>query len=342
MSGVNKKEAARSAELESELSAYRQQFEQSGLDYTCILNSIHTKQQIDFLDRMCTIMFSFMAFFQQGSVLFHDVEKKLNKFSEHVKMTKDTYEKEREGMCYLKVDLKQDRLMESIRPRGGGRHAHASTPSTPNPHGGAGTAPGGNGGTGGGGGNGGKGEDKPQPYLADVVGSKGGNYGYGRSRGRSFSDKAKENSAIASGGEGDGSAPRGSGGGGGGGRGEIISSVGASGAGAVGNAASGAGGGEDTFGTIVNESQTEIQGYLFKHGKNMMQPWRRRYFAIKDGVFYRYRASDDGQSKERTKAVSALNLSLCTVKSVEEGETDRRFCFNLISPQRTYLLQVRS
>ena len=80
-----------------------------------------------------------------------------------------------------------------------------------------------------------------------------------------------------------------------------------------------------------------IQGYLFKKGKNVVQPWQRRYFAVEEGFFIAYKTIPE---RKEVRPVPVINLLLCTVKLVPDP--DRRFCFELVSPTCTYLLQAPS
>lgn len=84
-------------------------------------------------------------------------------------------------------------------------------------------------------------------------------------------------------------------------------------------------------------SALTIEGYLFKKGKNVMQPWQRRYFCIQNGFFIAYKT---GGEKREARPVPVINLLLCTVKIVPDP--DRRFCFELVSPIVSYMLQAQS
>jgi hypothetical protein len=46
-----------------------------------------------------------------------------------------------------------------------------------------------------------------------------------------------------------------------------------------------------------------------------------------------------GRWQEDDDAVVAANLKVCTVKQVGTPDVDRRFCFQVVSPARTYTLQ---
>ena len=93
----------------------------------------------------------------------------------------------------------------------------------------------------------------------------------------------------------------------------------------------------DGYGPRVSDDGSEVRGYLWKHGKNLVTPWRRKYFVIQGGYFFAQKGRSDARDESRS-----LNLQLCTAKIAGEAETDRRFCFHLISPQKAFLLQAES
>eukprot|EP01102_Stenamoeba_stenopodia_P015303 TRINITY_DN51_c0_g3_i4.p1 TRINITY_DN51_c0_g3~~TRINITY_DN51_c0_g3_i4.p1 ORF type:complete len:750 (-),score=182.80 TRINITY_DN51_c0_g3_i4:1805-4054(-) len=82
----------------------------------------------------------------------------------------------------------------------------------------------------------------------------------------------------------------------------------------------------------VTEDSLEIAGYLFKKGHNVLKEWERCYFVIKDGFLHFYK---NGKDTTPTKSESLL---LFTVKPVDDP--DRRFCFDIVSPNKTYSLQA--
>ncbi|CAN7986104.1 unnamed protein product [Ixodes hexagonus] len=78
-----------------------------------------------------------------------------------------------------------------------------------------------------------------------------------------------------------------------------------------------------------------LEGYLFKRTSNAFKTWNRRWFIIQNGqLVYRKR------SKEEMKTVMEEDLRLCTVKPAQEFE--RRFCFEVLSPSKTHMLQADS
>eukprot|EP01114_Cavostelium_apophysatum_P020833 TRINITY_DN7092_c0_g1_i1.p1 TRINITY_DN7092_c0_g1~~TRINITY_DN7092_c0_g1_i1.p1 ORF type:complete len:501 (+),score=147.87 TRINITY_DN7092_c0_g1_i1:123-1625(+) len=84
--------------------------------------------------------------------------------------------------------------------------------------------------------------------------------------------------------------------------------------------------------TPVRTSAKTIQGYLFKRSSNMRKDWKRRFFVIQDGMVRYYKHGKD------PTPITAINLLLCTVKV--KYDIDRRFCFEIISPGKTYILQA--
>lgn len=78
-----------------------------------------------------------------------------------------------------------------------------------------------------------------------------------------------------------------------------------------------------------------LEGYLFKRTSNAFKTWNRRWFIIQNGqLVYRKR------SKDEMKTVMEEDLRLCTVKPAQESE--RRFCFEVLSPSKTHMLQADS
>ncbi|XP_055958090.1 arf-GAP with coiled-coil, ANK repeat and PH domain-containing protein 2 isoform X2 [Patella vulgata] len=76
------------------------------------------------------------------------------------------------------------------------------------------------------------------------------------------------------------------------------------------------------------------EGYLFKRTTNAFRTWVRRWFTIKEGkLVYRKRSKD-------SLTIMEEDLRLCTVKPVLE--TERRFCFEVLSPARSHTLQAES
>ncbi|KAJ1737965.1 hypothetical protein LPJ72_000034 [Coemansia sp. Benny D160-2] len=78
----------------------------------------------------------------------------------------------------------------------------------------------------------------------------------------------------------------------------------------------------------------QISGYLFLRSQySLMASWQRRWFEIKDGQLVHFQR-DDEKNKE------TVPLHLCKVKRC--SIQDRRNVFELIAPNRTYILQAES
>lgn len=78
-----------------------------------------------------------------------------------------------------------------------------------------------------------------------------------------------------------------------------------------------------------------MQGYLFKRTSNAFKTWNRRWFYLYDNrLVYRKRTG------ELNVTVMEEDLRLCTVKPVLDGE--RRYCFEVLSPSKSHMLQADS
>ncbi|KAF6209976.1 hypothetical protein GE061_015731 [Apolygus lucorum] len=78
-----------------------------------------------------------------------------------------------------------------------------------------------------------------------------------------------------------------------------------------------------------------MQGYLFKRTSNAFKSWHRRWFLLSDGkLVYRKRTG------EATYTVMEDDLRLCAVKPAMDSE--RRFCFEVVTPTRSHMLQADS
>lgn len=76
-----------------------------------------------------------------------------------------------------------------------------------------------------------------------------------------------------------------------------------------------------------------LEGYLFKRGSNF-KVWNRRFFMLKEyQLVYQKRG-------ETTTTIMEPDLRLLTVRPVERAEGDRRFCFEVLSPQKSHILQA--
>lgn len=79
----------------------------------------------------------------------------------------------------------------------------------------------------------------------------------------------------------------------------------------------------------------KLEGYLFKRTSNAFKTWNRRWFVIQNNqLVYRKRSNDD------VPTVMEEDLRLCSVKVAID--IDRRFCFEVLSPTKSHMLQADS
>ncbi|XP_053161596.1 arf-GAP with coiled-coil, ANK repeat and PH domain-containing protein 2 isoform X1 [Hemicordylus capensis] len=77
-----------------------------------------------------------------------------------------------------------------------------------------------------------------------------------------------------------------------------------------------------------------MEGYLFKRASNAFKTWNRRWFSIQNNqLVYQKKFKDN-------PTVVVEDLRLCTVKHCEDLE--RRFCFEVVSPSKSCILQADS
>ncbi|GAB6019827.1 hypothetical protein CHUAL_014006 [Chamberlinius hualienensis] len=88
--------------------------------------------------------------------------------------------------------------------------------------------------------------------------------------------------------------------------------------------------------TIRKSASGQLEGYLFKRTSNTFKTWKRRWFVIQNHQLVYCKRSRDGNEM----TVMEEDLRLCTVKPVLEG--DRRFCFEVLSPTKSHVLQAES
>ena len=125
----------------------------------------------------------------------------------------------------------------------------------------------------------------------------------------------------------------GSGGGGGGGEGGGSGDFGHSRSGSFGGngMAGGGGGGGGGASTVLT------QGYLLKRSSNMRADWKRRFFVLDAFGHLTYYRDKDAMSR----AKETVNLLTATIKPDLE-DSNMRFCFRVVSPEKTYCLQAES
>ncbi|XP_066997590.2 arf-GAP with coiled-coil, ANK repeat and PH domain-containing protein 2 [Anabrus simplex] len=91
----------------------------------------------------------------------------------------------------------------------------------------------------------------------------------------------------------------------------------------------------DLVSASVRDGSALMQGYLFKRTSNAFKTWNRRWFILQDNqLVYRKRTGEDSVT------VMEEDLRLCSVKPVLDG--DRRFCFEVLSPSKSHILQADS
>ncbi|XP_061664723.1 arf-GAP with coiled-coil, ANK repeat and PH domain-containing protein 1 isoform X2 [Syngnathoides biaculeatus] len=77
-----------------------------------------------------------------------------------------------------------------------------------------------------------------------------------------------------------------------------------------------------------------MEGYLYKRASNAFKTWSRRWFSIqKNQLVYQKKFKEQ-------PTVVVEDLRLCTVKP--NAENERRFCFEVVSPSKSCLLQADS
>ncbi|KAG0227690.1 centaurin beta [Actinomortierella wolfii] len=85
---------------------------------------------------------------------------------------------------------------------------------------------------------------------------------------------------------------------------------------------------------------TAKTGYLYKKGSQRIMPtWSRRYFEI-DGELLTYSTRGKKNSKSDDDPALSINLRVCTVKIIENG--DRPYLFEVISPMKVHVLQAEN
>ncbi|XP_061638242.1 BAR_ACAPs and ArfGap_ACAP domain-containing protein isoform X2 [Phyllopteryx taeniolatus] len=92
----------------------------------------------------------------------------------------------------------------------------------------------------------------------------------------------------------------------------------------------------ETPARLCDGSDDIIQGYLFKRSRRKSKTWKRCWFSIRDNqLTYR-------KSHKEAPVLLFEDLRLCAVKSLEDLDLDRRFCFQLISVHKRCVLQADS
>ncbi|XP_063703447.1 arf-GAP with coiled-coil, ANK repeat and PH domain-containing protein 2 [Culicoides brevitarsis] len=82
-----------------------------------------------------------------------------------------------------------------------------------------------------------------------------------------------------------------------------------------------------------NKEKCIMEGYLFKRTSNAFKTWNRRWFCMKDNkLYYRKRTGED------MPTVMEEDLRICHVRRL--ADSDRRFCFEVLSPNKSHTLQA--
>ncbi|KAF9149154.1 Arf-GAP with coiled-coil, ANK repeat and PH domain-containing protein 2 [Linnemannia schmuckeri] len=90
----------------------------------------------------------------------------------------------------------------------------------------------------------------------------------------------------------------------------------------------------------IRTHATTKSGYLYKKGHQRVLPsWNRRYFEI-EGELLSYCTRGQIPSKIESESNMVINLRVCTVKTIENG--DRPHLFEVISPMRVHVLQAEN
>ncbi|XP_056598537.1 arf-GAP with coiled-coil, ANK repeat and PH domain-containing protein 2 isoform X1 [Triplophysa dalaica] len=85
---------------------------------------------------------------------------------------------------------------------------------------------------------------------------------------------------------------------------------------------------------VDTENGIAMEGYLFKRASNAFKSWNRRWFSIQNSqLVYQKKFRDN-------PTVVVEDLRLCTVKHYEDIE--RRFCFEVVSPSKSWMMQADS
>lgn len=83
--------------------------------------------------------------------------------------------------------------------------------------------------------------------------------------------------------------------------------------------------------------KVHFEGYLFKRASNGFKVWNRRWFILKDHqLLYQKRG-------ESQPTIMEKDIRLLTVRSIDKTDPDhRRFCFEVLSPHKSHILQADS
>ncbi|TPX31882.1 hypothetical protein SmJEL517_g04903 [Synchytrium microbalum] len=88
----------------------------------------------------------------------------------------------------------------------------------------------------------------------------------------------------------------------------------------------------------------EKEGYLFKRSgqkSSLVVPtWTRRYFVVKNGNFWYSVATPSGKHRGIVMSTSPVNVLLCNIRMAKD--TERRFCFEVYTSRKSFVLQAET
>lgn len=79
--------------------------------------------------------------------------------------------------------------------------------------------------------------------------------------------------------------------------------------------------------TGSTEPTSQFEGYLFKRTSKGFKSWNRRWFYLRENQLIYVK-----REKDETPTVMEEDLRICTVRPI--NDSDRRFCFEVISPMK--------
>lgn len=80
--------------------------------------------------------------------------------------------------------------------------------------------------------------------------------------------------------------------------------------------------------------QVHLEGYLFKRASNGFKVWNRKWFILKNHQLW-YQKRGDAKP-----TLMEPDLRLLTVRPLDKTDNERRFCFEILSPHKSYMLQA--
>ena len=96
--------------------------------------------------------------------------------------------------------------------------------------------------------------------------------------------------------------------------------------------------------SVFNHSY-EKEGYLFKRSGQktsiVVPTWSRRYFVVKNGNFWYSITNTSGKNRGYVMSTSPVNVLLCNIR-VAKDITDRRFCFEVYTSRKSFVLQAET